>query len=185
MPDVEVWTFQGYDQLAGRVKRVGINFGAPGDWRGPNGTLWLDSPEVVGRGPRLAVEVAGAARYFRHNAMEMQGPAPQVTASGVEGASSIRIPMHGTDDKPYTVRLYFAEPEAATAIGARVFNVSLQGKSVLKDLDIVREAGGSRRALIKEFRNITVREALMLELKSAKGSRLPALICGVEAVMEP
>jgi len=40
-PGVEVWTFSTLERGSGPVKRVGINFGAPGDRMAGNGTLWL------------------------------------------------------------------------------------------------------------------------------------------------
>jgi hypothetical protein len=57
----------------------------------------------------------------------------------------------------YTVRLHFCETyEGITAAGERVFSVSLQGKEVLKDLDVLKEAGGSVKPLIKEFKGVAV-----------------------------
>jgi hypothetical protein len=48
--------------------------------------------------------------------------------------------------RAYTVRLHFVEPWPAKA-GDRVFSVALEGKTVIEDFDIVREAGlfGSSR----------------------------------------
>jgi len=50
----------------------------------------------------------------------------------------------------YTVRLHFAEIWWS-ATGQRVFNVAINGKTVLSNFDIVEAAGGSFRALVKEF----------------------------------
>jgi len=45
----------------------------------------------------------------------------------------------------YVVKLHFAETyEGITSVGGRVFTVSLEGKPVLKDLDVFKEAGESR-----------------------------------------
>ena len=46
MPQAEMWTFSAYDRGSEPVQRVGINFGAPGDRRGKNGTRWLEYPTV-------------------------------------------------------------------------------------------------------------------------------------------
>jgi len=62
----------------------------------------------------------------------------------------------------YTVRLHFAEtyPNIATD-GPRVFNVIIQGKTVLSDFDISKTVGGVQRALVKEFKGITVGNGIL------------------------
>ena len=183
MPDVEVWTFQAYDEVQGPLTRVGLNFGAPGDWPDPSGTLWLDEPGVGGEGPDLNVTVDAAVRWFRRHATEVDGPAAQVTASGLEGPAVIRLPLGSSDERPFTVRLYFSEP-TATAPGRRVFDVRLQGETVLKGLDVWAEARGRRKGLVKAFASIPIAERLEVELRPADGSALPPVLCGIEAVRE-
>jgi len=63
----------------------------------------------------------------------------------------------------YTVRLHFAEPDDVQP-GERVFDVKLQGKVILKDFDVVKEAGGRRRALVKEFKGIEAGNTMTLEM---------------------
>ncbi|MDP6112267.1 MAG: PQQ-binding-like beta-propeller repeat protein [Planctomycetota bacterium] len=63
----------------------------------------------------------------------------------------------------YTVRLHFAEPDDVP-IGERIFDIALQGKVVAEGVDIIREAGGRNQALVKEFKNISARRDLTLEL---------------------
>jgi outer membrane protein assembly factor BamB len=86
------------------------------------------------------------------------------------------------DERAYTVRLVFAEPENLRA-GQRVFAVKLQGRAVLPSLDIVKEAGGPNRGIVREFRGVKATDALEIEFvpRSAK----PPLICGVELVAGP
>ncbi len=67
--------------------------------------------------------------------------------------------------KPYTVRLHFAELANNTA-GQRVFDVKLQGKTVLKDFDILSAAGGMNKAIVKEFKGVMALDTLKLELVS-------------------
>ncbi len=92
MPDVELWTNSTY-QVGNRIKKVGINFGAPGDRLSSNGTLWLDHPSVGGKSPHVEVQVEGPrATYFRnHQSAVRGGPLPWVSASGVQNAQSITI----------------------------------------------------------------------------------------------
>jgi hypothetical protein len=50
----------------------------------------------------------------------------------------------------YTVNLYFAETSLAEErVGARVFNVSLQGTPFLQKFDIFSQAGGANKALME------------------------------------
>jgi hypothetical protein len=169
--------------MKGRVIRVGINFGAPGDWRSPDGTLWLEYPDVGGPGPGVVTNVTGDVRFFRRNAMEVTGPAGQVTASGLEGAVRFTVMLNGVAENKYTVRLYFLEP-AATRAGERVFDVGVQGKPALTALDVFAEAGGARRGLVKELRGIGASESLSFELRPQQGSRLPPVLGGVEIAAE-
>lgn len=180
MDDVEVWTFQAYDEVSGPLARVGLNFGAPGDWPAPDGTLWLDVPSVGGKGPNLGVEVDGPVRYFRRHASEVHGQNRQVTASGVEGAQTIQVPMNADNERDFTVRLYFSEPRAAAC--ERVFDVRLQGVKVLTGLDVSAEAGGPLRELVKELNGVKIGDVLRVELLPAKGSKLLPVLCGLEAV---
>jgi len=88
--------------------------------------------------------------------------------------------------RPYTVRLHFAEMLGAEA-GRRVFDVKLQDKVVLKDFDVVAQAGGPRRALVKEFKGVMASTKLRLEL-APKAPRLTEdtapIISGMEVVAE-
>ncbi len=69
--------------------------------------------------------------------------------------------------RAFTVRLHFAEPDANATPGQRVFAVKLQGQTVLQELDIAKEAGGPRRALVREFTGIRAAEALVIEFAPA------------------
>jgi hypothetical protein len=91
-----------------------------------------------------------------------------------------------TSPPKYTVRLHFAEPTTAPP-GKRVFDVSLQGREVLKNLDIVQIAGGPNRSFTREFRNVEIEGDLKIALKSAPGDkkdRLPPILCGLEVIAE-
>lgn len=86
----------------------------------------------------------------------------------------------------YTVRLHFAELDGAKP-GERVFDVKLQDKVVLEDFDIVKEAGGGNRALVKEFAGIVASTELALELvpkAQEVTERAAPIISGMEIVEE-
>ena len=192
MPETfEQWMAWGDTQFAGRVKRLGINFGAPGDRMTESGTLWLDHPSVGGPSPDVSLDTApkSSTYYYRHSLWVKGGDGmPWVTASGIEGAERIAIGLvpeqyEGTDANdvlPYTVRLYFAEPEDMKP-GARVFSVGLQGKEALRDLDVVKAAGGSMRGIVREFREIRASRTLELSLTARSG--VP-ILSGIELLHE-
>jgi hypothetical protein len=61
--------------------------------------------------------------------------------------------------KRYRVALHFAEL-GDVAVGERVFDIQIQGKTVLKGFDPVAVAGGSRHAVVRVFTGIRANRAL-------------------------
>ena len=74
--------------------------------------------------------------------------------------------------RQFTVRLHFAEIDDIQP-GTRVFDVKLQGQTVLKDFDIAKEAG-VRTALVKEFAHVKANETLTLEFVPKSAAITPA-----------
>jgi outer membrane protein assembly factor BamB len=181
MPEVEYWTFGAHPAPG----RLGLNFGAPGDRRAENGTLWLDVPSVGGPSPDLPIGILPeGVQYSRHHSSWIRGGEglAWVAASGMVGARRISIPLPGAGSGAWTVCLHFAEPLDLRP-GERVFSVTLQGREVMKSFDIVRACGGARRAVIRAFEGIAAKGALEVTLTPADGSR-PPLLCGVEVVAD-
>jgi hypothetical protein len=86
--------------------------------------------------------------------------------------------------RTYKVRLYFAEPDKIAA-GKRRFNVAIQGLTVLTDFDIVKEAGGPMRSVIKEFNGITAQGQLTVRLTPTAQAEIRApILCGLELIAE-
>jgi len=57
----------------------------------------------------------------------------------------------------YTVRLHFAETyEGIADVGERVFSVTINDKTVLKDFDPFEAAGGYEKPIVKEFKGVNV-----------------------------
>jgi len=173
------------------VKHIALNLGAPGDRRDNQGTLWLHCPNRVHRWHWVSSSFLRApdAGYYSNerDVLGIEGTdKPWVFACGGRGLRHLAIPMINKGQKPavYSVRLSFAEPEDLKP-GERIFNVSLQGKEVLKDFDIAKEAGGPKRAIVKEFKSIEVSDRLTIELTPSERAevRLPVL-CGLEAIDE-
>lgn len=234
MPDMEMWSYSqfGLDSRQGdRILRVGINFGAPGNRRAADGTLWLEHPHVGdGNAPRLGVEGIGPnMKWFRRHSSQITDAGesqPWIAASGLIGECEMIItpslcrpllvkPVKKSDDDdddkpgaakkggakpkaaapvptpepllkvdypplPHTVRLHFSEPESLPA-GRRVFDVMLQGKTVLKNFDPAAEGG----ILVCEFTGVSIGADLRITLKAAAGSKAPPVLCGVELIAQP
>lgn len=100
MPDVENWAFWGTGPSRTLVdekplKRVGLNFGAPGDWHAPGGTLWLEYPwqeSRQGNSPNMPLLITGnAGRQYHHSSRMKQSVEKLVEASNMTGASNITL----------------------------------------------------------------------------------------------
>jgi hypothetical protein len=191
MPETyEQWMAWGDTKFKGRIKRLGINFGAPGDRMTESGTLWLDYPSVGGPSPTVSLDLApkNPTSYYHHSLWIKGGDGlPWVTASGIKGMKNISIglipdPNEQADTAvlPYTVRLYFGEPEDIKP-GARVFSVSLQGTEILTDLDIVKAAGGNMRGIVKEFKHIKLGKTLEFDFSATTG--VP-ILSGIELIVK-
>ena len=186
LPEAEMWSYSPItlQPKEERVLRVGINFGAPGDRLASDDTLWLDYPNVGGASPLVSVQVKGdRLRYFRqHSSFIQDGQKRWVAASGVEGATVVTVGLNQANEstRKYTVRLHFCEPDESQP-GKRVFSVSLQGKVVVKNLDVAAEAEGLKRGIVKEFQGVQAGESLEIALTPRVGR---PLLCGVELVAE-
>ena len=125
MPDVEMWTFQEFSRGKGSIRRLGINFGAPGDRLADNGTLWLEYPYVGGPSPKVEIKIskpaaegddleklsglhddgkpdkpdkaAPAVKYFSRHSSGVGGDGPKwIAASGLEGPAEITISLRSS-----------------------------------------------------------------------------------------
>nr|MDP7289229.1 malectin domain-containing carbohydrate-binding protein [Phycisphaerae bacterium] len=175
------------------VKRLAINFGAPGDRKDSRGNIWLAHPRPYkGRlvmDPKIDAKLLKGGRYFSRNSdfLKASGPAETwVYASGASGVTKLSIPLQAKNSKTqrYTVRLHFIEPEG-TKPGKRIFDVSLQDRQTMKKFDIA-SAGG---AVVKEFRGVSVSRSLSIEFKPSDlaedgTSKHPPVISGLEIIAE-
>ena len=183
VPDAELWTYSAFAKRDVPVDRVGINLGAPGDRLDKSGTMWLDYPNVGGPSPDVTVQIfPRTPKYFRKHASQIQGKGlPWVAASGCEGMESLIVTTSKTKgDRKYKVRLYFVEPEAIEK-GQRVFDVILQGKTVLEKFDIVGQSKATDTIVIREFDTVVTDGRLQLNLKSHVGT---SLLSGIEIIAQ-
>jgi|UniRef100_UPI003783DBD8 outer membrane protein assembly factor BamB len=99
MPEMEMWSYSqfGLDGKQGdRILHAGINFGAPGNRRAPDGTLWIEHPHVGdGNAPQLGVEGIGKdVTWFRRHSTQIADAGksqPWIIASGLIGEGEIVI----------------------------------------------------------------------------------------------
>ncbi len=186
VPDAEVWSYNtlAIDLNKDQIKRLGINFGAPGDRQDDGGTLWIDHPSVGGASPAIPIKVTGKnLRFFRkHSAFVETGDLKWVAASGVEGASSVSITVATQQDRSrrYTIRLYFLEPDTSLP-QPRIFDVYLNDELVLEGLNISKAAQGPLRTVVREFQGINIAQRLKIDLKARQGK---TLLSGVELIAE-
>jgi len=176
------------------VKHLAINFGAPGDRRDRQGTLWLAYPRppaAFGIQFPIRSDILKGLGYFRRNAeyFPIQGTdKPWVFASGCCGLSRCVLPLikKGQEPAVYTVRLHFAELSHERR-GRRVFEVRVQGQTLLEDFDILEVAQAPNRAVVREFRDIPVTDNLIIEFvpQVANPTQEEApLVCGLEVLRQ-
>lgn len=197
-PDHDRWGIYGSGGDNVPVQHLAVNFGAAGDRRDSHGTLWLGYPRPALPGDRAAmglsldlqVEFLEGGGYLSRNAdaEPVAGTdGPWIFASYARGLKRCVLPLLDKGDKPakYTVRLFFAELENDQAKD-RVFDVKLQGQMALDGFDIVKEAGGSHKAIVREFQNIPVDGNLRIELvpsdEETSSMNQAPLLCGVEVL---
>jgi hypothetical protein len=177
-PEHEQWSSWGPGPSE-NIRRVGINFGAPGDRVSPKGTLWLDVPSRGGPSPAVEVSLEPkTAVPFYHHSLFVEGGTgwPWVVASGIKGAEVIHI--KGLKAGTATVRLYFADPDYHES-NQRIFDVALNGEMVANALDVALLAGGRLKGLVQSYPNIEIGQELHIRLKAHQGE---TVLSGVEIV---
>lgn len=82
----------------------------------------------------------------------------------------------------YTVRLHFAET-SFDRIGQRRFTVRLQDRPVLEALDVLKEAGGKYRALVRTFSVAVTNGVLAVDFSPERDAptNVP-MVCGIEVI---
>jgi outer membrane protein assembly factor BamB len=150
------------------VKHLRVNFGANGDRRDNSGNVWLHtrrrtdrnqlqlsflSPSVFypgGDGSQWGIGSSG--RRSIGDVPVENTDVPFVFDAVALGLKRYCVPVTTRADGKgiFTVRLGFRSLENDRP-GQRVFDVRLNGSTVLKNFDILKEAGKANRAVWKEF----------------------------------
>ena len=127
----------------------------------------------------LRVKFADSFGYY------YRGHPSRIPANGLGHplGGRLRVPRHhragtGGQTKIPRIRTASATPCVCTFAdpdndrpGQRLFDVTIQGQTVLTGFDIVREAGGRHHALVKEFKGVRVKERLVLGFTVARPGR--------------
>jgi hypothetical protein len=110
--------------------------------------VYLESTNQTGVGPKRS--------HFKYRSWSRYGQ-----FAGLTDVLLTELPP--SEPRRYRVALHFAELDEVSP-GERVFDVKLQGQTVLTGLDVINEAGGRNVALVKEFQGIEACDTLTLEL---------------------
>lgn len=176
----EQWSSWGEDPIKpASIERIGLNFAAPGDRKTRDGTLWLDYPSVGGPSPKIRVITSPPDPTFRYrhsNWMKHGDGWPWVAASAVEGLKELTL--HDLKPGRYTVRLHFAELDDIGP-GDRVQTISLEGKAILRDLDICSEASSAMTGIVRQIDDVAIDGTLTFNIQAKSGR---SLISGIEAI---
>lgn len=183
MPEVEVWTeFPLADDK--EVQHLALNLGAPGFRRADDGTLWVNN--FVG----AQVEYDEPGYYCRHTSAVLgDDKLNWVAASGCRGIRRLTINPARTKSASCTVRLHFCDPDNDQG-GTRVFDVKLQGGTVLEAFNPALAAGGVLRPVVKEFRGVQLEadKPLLVEFVSRSpsdaGPKTTPILNGIELIVE-
>ena len=194
MPNVEMWTVDQFEvRIDEAIQRVGLNLGAPGDRRGPSGTMWLEYP-FVGGGDTQPMYVVhdgeNVKPYRRHASAVQESTLPWMSASGLQGLSQLKIRLAPPRppapsatvnlDHTYDIRLHFAEPDVEP--GQRVFDVLVQGERVLENVDVAKEAGGKMRAVSHLIQDVKVESYLRIDFETVGENDHGPILSGVELI---
>ncbi|GAB5406598.1 MAG: hypothetical protein Aurels2KO_48290 [Aureliella sp.] len=162
MPDIDMWSVNALakpSQLDPKVESLGINFGAPGDRRDDEGTLWLEFPLVGGDSAPLNVKVNEEAEFYQHHSSTFgSSDLGWVAASGVDGISRLSIDLDLAPQVDLAKGLPVANPQddAEEREGGSVSLTS-------SDLELVDDGGaqvvGLRFQRVPLNRSAKIREA--------------------------
>ncbi len=177
------------------VKRLGINFGAPGDYRERGEALWLAYPRPGNT--RLVLNFGLETQFFPHGGFVSGNPdaesmrevaKPWLYAHAARGLRRCVVPLVGVAEGAalYTVRLAFAAAPGDVR-GKRVFSIKLQGAEHAADVDAAGLESQDVHTVVREFSGVEVRDQLVLELVPAAAAAAAEqwpLVCGIEIERE-
>jgi hypothetical protein len=206
MPEMENWSFSSYETAPESIKKLGLNFRAPGDRLSDDGVLWLECPFNTSptplipitvqvplsepktveyktrRGTKKKTVIEDLSGYFRKYSTLVKGESLKwVGSSGMTRIEKVSVTLD--PNATYKLRFVFLEPDATTKPGDRIFTITVNGKPVLENLDVVKEAGAANTVLIRSIATPvkTTGTPLFIEFKAVKGD---TMISGIEFIRQ-
>jgi len=188
------WTLTSSVGATTPVQNMALNLGAPGDRKDALGTVWLAYPrpdphKVTGLDLKLALKEklmpSGAFTSVNSRDLQVAGSEnPWLYASAARGISELRLPLIGEGQSAgtYTVKLYFSELDDTPDARDRRFSVKLQGRTVLRDFNILQAAGKPLSVVVRQFGNLDVTRDLRLEMISSSGQSSPGSLPTLNAI---
>ena len=174
MPDADLWTFG----EATPAEKIGINFGAPGDRRDADGTLWVEYPMVGGKSPgrKITIEPKSPDR-FRYHPSLVEGKLNWVAASGLIGVRRIAIDVDSEEE--CVLRLIFCNSANDSTRLENSFDVFVNGK-LLTSIDFETATDSPKRSIVKEFAIVPQEGEVTIEFMSTDPQA--SMISGVAIV---
>ena len=148
---------------------VRVDCGATKDYTDAEGLKWLADHEQDAKAQWGAV---GGEIVSRPTLKIAGTKRPELYLTERWGMSAYQFTVpNGT----YLVRLHFAETyEGISKAGERIFTVKVNGQTVLKDLDVLKEAGGFGKALVKDVPAVAVKDG-KLKIEFVEGVQNPQI----------
>jgi len=173
----------------GRIRNLKANLNAPGDRMDSDGNLWMAYPRPVSptahyniKGLPMADQGGEGKFLYNSDYHAIAGTRePWLYTSGLRGPLRFVVQVSDNEEHTYTARLHFAEMEDI-APGGRVFDVKIQDQTAISRLDIVKEAGATNTALVKEVKGVPAKGTMTIELMPVQGK--PPSICALEVLEE-
>jgi len=125
-----------------------VNCAATEAYTDAAGSMWLADQSMTGDNTWGATD----GEIVDRGELGMETTAPRVYETERYSMSGYTFTLAPGS---YTVRLHFAETyDGITGAGERVFDVTINGETVLKDFDVYKEAGGSEKPVVKVLRGM-------------------------------
>lgn len=149
-----------------------VNAGESQDFMAQDGRTWTRDMGFWNTG--ISNAISSSTPIGGTNSEEIYRSSRRDPATGDEMMFSFPL-TNGS----YTVRLHFSENQY-TAVGQRVFDVEVEGDSVLQDFDIFATAGQQNRAVVRNY-TVEVTDGLLEILFLHTGPSDP-IVMGIEVV---
>lgn len=155
------------------VKRIGINFGAPGDRKDKAQKAWFGFPRPMSVNRLEFVfdiqpQLAEGGGWYSHNPDAVQvesDDASWLFASGARGLEHFEIPLLGAEDKPtsYDVRMFFTDISPMELDGVKV---SFQGQELSGETQTNGSNSSQKQAVVeKVYSTVRVEKNLVVDVK--------------------